>query len=450
MNAPLEQAPEERPSGLPLDLREHGPEDLDGRVLHLGGADYIVGARLAGDDQGIAHRLVNRAAGISHHVLYLPAGYREDAPGALARLRSEVAENLALRAHMLGAGDRGAAALPISTVHVIDGIGMELRETAPLPEPGDPAMGILVHVGELRKKGNLAMAAVHLRDLLAALPRHTAALELLAQCLDATGDHAGACTTLQRAIAVEPNLAAFRGRLMRFALRAHMPRLALQTLEYVHACHPGVIDWNGLGVQAALACGEPHLAADILQRTPLAGPRRREVQDLVDTAARALAAAGALRDAAGPVPSLELLEQMHGLYPQEPLTAANLAFALRDAGQYERAAGLLLVAAGAVPVQWAAHCHANAAICLALTGDWELALDQFERSAVALALESGEPPGLLLTIGEREGAREGEFAVAAAVVAAIMDSAAGANASAAARILARRYGWGRSAYAALT
>jgi TPR repeat protein len=121
-------------------------------------------------------------------------------------------------------------------------------EERPL-EPADPAAVALAHGQTLIGRGEMAKAAIVLREALALQPDSTAARTALALALYAVGDVEGAVEELRAAVARDPQAAGARALLAAARLSRHEWTAARAELEDITRRHPESADaWYSLGL----------------------------------------------------------------------------------------------------------------------------------------------------------------------------------------------------------
>lgn len=392
-----------------LDLRRHGPRELLGKRLRLDGRDYRVGPEIPSGEPVHAHRLVNTLAGMSHHILKVRPGYREDPAAAREASRQEERDCAELRAVLLTDGPGAAAQCPVVTCREAHGGAFELQESFDAAVPG--ALNLRT-AANLQREGDLAGAIALLRELLQEHPHHSLAWNRLGACYEAQGELSSAQQAAIQAVQVEPNCTRFRGREIRLTLKNSGHRAALRLFEQFRQCYPLIADYHLDGIQAALQCGEPERAGAFLAEAALPGRRREQATLAVKQAqaardgALALAAQARERiEARGgaDAEAVSLLKQAHAIYGDDPILAANLAFAMRTNGEAARASRLLQSLLSAIAPRWIPDCYANAAFCEVQLGAWPEALHLLRGAMLALrALGAGEnapdAPGVALWI----------------------------------------------------
>ena len=210
-----------------------------------------------------------------------------------------------------------------------------------------------------------------------------------------------------RAIEIEPNYAKLRGQQIVIAFRATRRREALELFQELKARYPLLDDYDGFGIQAYLICGEPQQALDLLQHNTLP---KQDAEQLLTVITNALEVKQQMEKLGEAVEKSqineadlrELLEELYKAYRTDPLIQANLGSALYRAGQYQRAAQLLLAAGGGIADGLTPYCGVNLAFALLKISAWEPAMEMLtdlmnevsSKAAQGAAVSPSEVPGL--------------------------------------------------------
>jgi tetratricopeptide (TPR) repeat protein len=238
----------------------------------------------------------------------------------------------------------------------------------------------------LMSRGDHVAAVGRLEQVLAHHPYHTVALTTLAGCHSSRGDHVKALELYTRAVEIEPNLAFYRGGQVSIALSCPRRYMASKLFNDLQARHPHLRDFDYYGIHAYLLVGEPGKARELFERAALRKREADELRPVVEAAVQAHERYMTLegqRYAFLQVPSgqsthaaptdeemLRVLEETHASYPANPFIEANLGVMLSKAGEHQRAASLLISAAGGLPDGLVPYCWANAAYCLIALSQW--------------------------------------------------------------------------------
>ena len=392
-----------------LDLTRHTPDEFDGKSVTITGRDYTIGRRFKESTDGYAHFLVNQLSGLCLHLVQIRPEYQSNPAAALEASREKARETAALRSNML----RNGEALTIPFISVIEGNGgsFELHETL---------WGQFGHKKEdslereafdlavsLSEAGSKHAAANGLKALLERHPNHALALGLLAGVVSELNDQPSARQMFARAIEIEPNYAKLRGQQIAIAFRATRRREAIELFQELKARYPLMDDYDGYGLQACLICGEPQLALDLLQRNTLPKQDAEQLLTQISAALEVKQEMATLEEAVeksqiNEADLREHLEALHKAYPADPMIQANLGSALYRAGQYQRAAELLVAAGGGLSDGLTPYCGVNLAFALLKISAWEPATEMLtdlmnevsSKAAQGSAVSPSEVPGL--------------------------------------------------------
>lgn len=392
-----------------LDLRRHQPADLAGKVLTMGGRDYEVGPLFRQSDQGFAHPLVNRISGLTHMVAQFRPSYLSAPEVALHAARTKQSVNADLRWHLQN--QQPPVATPVVTCIEANGGSFELHEIGYSPGP-DTSVSERTAI-QLRAQGRHGAALAILRELLALRPDHTEAMIEMARCHQAMNQPALALPLFERAVSIEPNYWLYRVGRMSALQSVGEQRLALDAFIALHANRPHVNEAHLPGAHAALCCGEPDRALDVLARTVVVGKDADALREKAKQAAASRQLAQQHLSTHGWTPQhadfegadyLGHLEQALKLYTDDPVVRANLGFALQERGQFDPALKLLIHSAVTIERRFAGWCHVNAAFCLAQMERWDAAFELLAPFAEALFAGQTHPavhtvPGIARWIG---------------------------------------------------
>ena len=392
-----------------LDLRRHSPDEIVGKSLTLGARNYTIGARFKDGADAHAYFLVNELSGLCLHVLRIQKEYLSNPARALAASRDKARETATLRSNML----RNAQEVTIPFVSVIEGNGgcFELHqikwgafghtEDSPGRESVDSAVS-------LSGAGDLRAAATVLMALLESHPNHAIALGLLAGVVCELNDQPSARQMFARAIEIEPNYSKLQGQQIVVALRATRRREALELFDELKSRYPSLGDYDGLGINAYLICGEAQQALDLLQQNTLPPSDAETLQAQITTALEVKQVLANISEAVGNAPLdeaelREVLEALYKAYPGDPQVQANLGSALYRAGQFQRAVELLLAAGGGIADGFVVYIWVNLAFALMKILKWEMAMQLLSdtmdevarRSAQDATLRPSDVPGLV-------------------------------------------------------
>ena len=382
-----------------LDLRRHTPDEFVGKSVTISGRDYTIGPRFKESAEGYAHFLVNDLSGLCVHLVQIRPEYQSNPSGALEASREKAREAAQLRTNML----RNGEALTTPFISVIEGNGgsFELHETlwgqfghiedSPERESFELALS-------QSKAGDNRSAVTVLTAVLERHPNHAMALGLLAGVLCDLNDQWSARQMFARAIEIEPNCVKLRGHQIVVALGGTRRREALELFQELEGRYPLLNDYDGVGIQAYLICGEPQQALDLLQQNTLP---KQDAEQLLTQITNALNVKRQLLVLGEVVENgmineadlCELLGDLYEVYPADPMIQVNLGSAMYRAGQYQRAAELLLAAGGGIADGLVIFCEVNIAFAFMKISKWEYAMGAFSdlMNHVALKAAQGDP-----------------------------------------------------------
>lgn len=391
-----------------LDLGRHTPEAFVGKSVTITGRDYTIGTRFQEGAEGYAHFLVNELSGLCVHIVQIRPEYQSNPSRALEASREKARVAAALRSNML----RNSQAVTIPFISVIEGNGgsFELHEIL---------WGQFGHTEASSERESFELAVSHseagdkrsavavLTALLERQPNHALALALLAGVVSELNDPASARQMFARAVEIEPNYAKLRGQQIVIAFSSTRRREALDLFQELKARHPLLDDYDGYGIQAYLVCGEPQQALHLLQHNTLPKQDAEQLQTQVNYALEVKEQLVKLGEAVeksliNEADLREVLEALYAAYSTDPMIQANLGCALFRAGQYQRAAELLLAAGGGISDDLTIYCGVNLAFALIKISQWESAMEILSdimnevssKAAQGMAVSPSAVPGL--------------------------------------------------------
>jgi tetratricopeptide (TPR) repeat protein len=375
----------------PLDLRRHRPAEFIGKTVTLDDREYVIGLMFREGSQGYAHNLVNALSGVSLHIIQIRPDYMDNPEVAFESSSTKAKQTAQLRAALRSEGKD--VEIPFITVHRMNGGSFELHETGfGIFDHAPPGAAEISATNSLMTKSKYSDAVVELEHFAADNPNHSVAISNLASCYAALGDYNKALAMCARAIGIEPNFGFYRGQEITIAINSPRRCAGKPMFEKFQVRYPTRGDFDFYGVHASLAAGQPAKAREVLEKASLRNEDSQELQVAVQAALTAHERFSALENQILPVASvgapadadlLHVLEELCTAYPNDPYIQANLGLALSRAGQNQRAAGLLMSAAGGFPSEIVPYCWANAGYCLLASGDW--------RTAFALLTEAMKP-----------------------------------------------------------
>jgi tetratricopeptide (TPR) repeat protein len=372
-----------RPQSNLLDLKRHEPAEFAGKIVVLNEREYVLGANVRTSDQGFSHPLINRMSGVCLHIIQIRPEYRH-APDTAWTISKEKQVATAF----LRDADR-VEGLPdvICLLTARQGFGgsFELHEImwGMHADETPPAMADAINLANaLEKKHDYQGAITVIEPVIAEHPNHTVALNNLAAYHFELGQYVEAFAPISRVVEIEPNSWKYRGSHLMIGVNCPARRHAATLYDDLKRHFPHVGDYDYYGVQAYLRIGEPERAREILLSAKLPKVDAESLGVIVEKSAQARSRYNEFRSRLSAKGNHDLseegvlpfLEELHATYDVDPDIQASLGFRLRAAGNYQRASGLLLGAAGGIANPADVACWANAAYCLLLLRDWPRAM----------------------------------------------------------------------------
>ncbi len=415
-----------------LDLLRHSPAEFQGKTVTLEGREYQLGVRVREGDQGYAHLLYNQRSGLCMHVMQIRREYRSASAQALRASLEKELGTAALRDGLRAEGKPDEVVL--LSVRRAHGGSFELHEIPWGSFPEDTALTARAEIAEAdarSSRNDHAGAAQLLSRVVAQHPNHSIALHDLALCHARREEYNPALEAIERAVAVEPNLARSRGDQLAIQLHSPLRQPAPKLYQELERLYPQVREYDHYGVYACLHVGDPARARNILSK----GGTGPELAALVDKALLARQryeeldrrlAQSRFRDPAPPQ-RLQEIKELHALCPTDPDIRAALGFTLRETGDERAAVPMLGDATCGIASRWKPHCWANAAYCTLRIGDWQtgmaflgVALELHEQGFGGFQLDM--LPGLVEWITLNGGVIEKARPTAAELIAAALRS----------------------------
>lgn len=362
-----------------LDLQRHSPAQFQGKTVTLEGRDYEIGPRVHEGDQGYAHLLYNKVSGLCLHTIQIRREYRSTAQALRASLEKELGTGKLRDALRAEGKAHEVIALSVRRGH---GGSFELHE---IPwgffreDAAPPARAEIGEAEERRSRGDHAGAAQLLRGVMSQHPNHTVALYALAFCHEARKEYEQALEAIERAVAVEPNSADYRGAQLAIQLHSPSRQVVPRLYKELERLFPEFRDYDHYGVYACLQVGDPASARQILSKGGIVPAQAAQISAQVENATAARRryeeldrrlAQSQFRDPA-PAERLRELQELHALCPEDPNVRAALGFTLRETGDERGAVPLLGSATSGIDERVKAHCYANAAYCMLRLDEWQ-------------------------------------------------------------------------------
>jgi len=385
-----------------LDLTRHQPADFAGKIVVLNEREYVIGANVRISDQGFSHQLINRMSGLCLHIIQIRPEYRQapDKAWTISRDKETVTAHLrdferveAGRPDMIGVLTARQGCEGSFELHEI-GWGMYGHDMAPA------AVEAIGAANALAEKGDHQGAITAFERVVDEHPNHTVALNNLAGSHFDLGQCVEALDPIGRAVEIEPDYSKYRGSHLIIAVNCPARWHAAKLYDDLKQQFPHVGDYDYYGIHAYLGIGKPDRARAILQQAKLPEAEAQSLGASVEGAVQARGRYDAFRSevSANGKPYLlqewvlPFLEEVHAAYDVDPDIQASLGFRLRAAGEYKRAAAMLLRALGGIGSQLNAECWANAAYCLLMLGDWPRAMDLLDRTMRLLEMKGMANP----------------------------------------------------------
>lgn len=405
----------------PLDLTRHRPTEFVGKTVTVDGRDYLIGHRVRQNNQGFLHRLVNQLSGLCQHAIQIRVEYMQAPDAARAASLAKAKLTADMRATLMSTGNIGQ--VPFITVTQAHGGSFELHETGwgTLGHESEPPGVEGIREAEaLFKQANYGAATARLERVLADHPYHTVALKDLASCHMALGNPVKALAGYTRAVEIEPNIVLYRGSQLWAANNCPRRYQARILFDDLQTRHPHLRDFDYQGIRAYLGAGESTKARDLLGRASLRQHEAEQLRAVVDAAVQAHELFASLENrmmqpSLGIPKSeeiLRLLEEMSASYPLDPFIQANLGCALGKVGEHQRAAKLLMSAAGGIADRFVTVCWTNAAYCLIALSQWKPAMALLKMTMDTLKktsngrVEPRDVPGIAVWIGRAGAVQE--------------------------------------------
>jgi tetratricopeptide (TPR) repeat protein len=351
-----------------LDLNAHSPVEYEGKLVVHNDCEYMVGAHLGTGAERIVHKLINRTSGLCLHVLKI---WRH---GSLGYVPSEMRAKLA--AGRTPEHDF-AKIIPVSIEIELPGGRAEMQIYVGDSRDEKSQADVLINqADELLHKSQFREAATLYEKTLAENPEHTRAMVNLAAARAGDKDLAGAYEAAQKAARIEPNYPLYRRAVIHYLTAQGLRRPALDEFRLLQRDFPNVHDFDDLGAELLLVCGEPESAMVCAQNCFLYSAEKDRLIAKVRAAVEARSKAQTLLSEArsivqreDPLRVVDVLERARAIDQNDPLLAANLALTLARVGRCHEAIPLLRYAATHGPSRWAKVCYANAAFCAMQDGE---------------------------------------------------------------------------------
>lgn len=371
--------------GRYLNIDEDAPEDYEGRLVHVDGAEYVVGRLVGQGGERFVHSLTNVRTGLSLHLLKIPRDQE------LAGQAPEQLGGRSIPAWLKKAAQELEHVSYEKVPQLVYGHGgaFEITEAAaPDPEYG----ALFERVKEAFKERNWAQCEALCTRVLACAPEHVVALHGLAVARARQGDHESAFSLERRAVALEPNIRLYWGQLMESSSALGLVHNAVDAFSHLRSKWPDDGTWNKLAITLYLDMGRPDVAAGLL---PARADRQlaRQVHSEVRARIRArrrMEAARRAAEAGRAARAAKRLSKAYRRYPKDIDVAFNHGISLLRTGRCAEANDVLLGICQFVPLEWRAQCFGSIGFALALDGKDARAAQTFELVMAQLDSEATE------------------------------------------------------------
>lgn len=247
-----------------LDLNVDDPEDYEGLLVVVDGAEYRIGEWVGEGAERIVHDLIGLRTGLSLHLINI---LRDQSTAA------ETAHNA--REAVAEIRDLGLPVLQEALVVHGHGGVFEVQEAANLK--ADPQHEVHEQTERLAQLGEWGQCEAVCHQILAGMPGDVLAMHTLARACAHRGDFAKAVLLEDEAIDIEPNLRVFRVCQLEYAVAMSNLRLFVGGFEAFKHKWPTDNSIDELAVDVYLQVGLPDAAAT-LRLPPDLKAKRKQVQ----------------------------------------------------------------------------------------------------------------------------------------------------------------------------
>ncbi|ALG08469.1 hypothetical protein [Kibdelosporangium phytohabitans] len=374
-----------------LDLTSDDPDEFEGRVVRLDGAEYVIGKYLGEGGERFVHELVNRRFGRGTHVILIlrnqprAAEISANALEALQRTRDALGAKYVIHDHF--------------TVRAHGGV-FEMRE-------GIERTGTELEMERLLRSGRQAEAVAIAERLLTGNPDNFLALIALAAARGNGGDPYDALELALAALRIEPNTRACKVTLMQCALVANAFQTFWWQYEDLRAKWPNDRSTDDLAASAHMTMGTPDKAVDLKLSDEVAAMVQREVA-AKHSADEVMKTTFKLEDSPEHNErNRGILAQAYQLYRYSTYIAVNYGLVLLRSGDGRAAYDVLIRIVPVLDSRRRPEFYGFLAFGLAVDGDWPAAyrmLDLMTQSLGDNDIKPADLPGWPLWWIEDKGA----------------------------------------------
>lgn len=359
-----------------LDLQSDDPEEFQGRVLRLDGAEYEIGPYVGEGGERFVHELINRRFGRATHLILILRDQRNAADVSARAL-----------AGLDWLRDCGVPVIHDHTTVRAHGGVFELRE-AMTPTAVEFEMERALVTLRLDEAATLA------NRVLATEPDNFVALNCLAFVAARQGDPHGGLKQALAALEIEPYTRTCKIATLRCALAAGAFRTFWWQFEDLRAKWPNDHSVDELAAEAHLTVGTPEQAVG-LRLGEESAERVRQAVHAKERADEVMRADFTLADTPEHnARNREILERAYGLYDRSPFIAVNFGFALLRCDQGRAAHDVLAGILPMLPGRYHADFFGYMAFGLAIDRDWTQAYRLLDSMTTRLGDEGIQPADL--------------------------------------------------------
>ncbi|MFI5456282.1 MAG: hypothetical protein ACHRXM_12615 [Isosphaerales bacterium] len=370
----------------PLDLSVHEVEEFHGKGLTWKGVNWIVGRHIATGAEAIVHRLVHGETGECNFVLKV--------------LRNPDA---------LGSFDQPSdgefhSPHPIMLMQARLAVPGGIVLIQPLTQSSDnsPKMQLMSEAQARIEAGDLPGALRIYEDIYVRYRNDPQVVYNFGATQTLVRDYDRAFTLFREALALDPYDVTFRKAVLQTAMAAGQFQYGQHIWDETKSLFFRSTALNAPAVTLLSELGLPELALEALATaTDLPAEERSRLLPRLEQDVLAKRAAAAVLDRARrelpedarhqPL-AAEVLSKALELYPRDHVTAINLGFSHRCAGQHAQAASALISRYRYVPANLARAALVNAGLCQVLAGDCLAALQLLDFAFGWYCGPSGEEP----------------------------------------------------------
>jgi len=360
-----------------LDLRTDDPEEFQGRVVRLDGAEYEIGPLLGEGGERFVHELINRRFGRTTHAILIlrdqenAADISTKARDALRQLRDRGLRHV-IHDHV--------------TVHAHGGV-FELREGLDRTETE-------IRMAQLLDAQRYDEAEAIAESILATHPDNFLALLVLAAVHGRGDDAYRGLKPAMDALRIEPNTRACKVTAMRCAVAAGAFRTFWWQYEDMRAKWPNDHTMDDLAASVHVTVGTPEKAAGLELDHDVAELVRRE-SEAKRGADEVMRTSFTLEDTPEHNKrNHDILEQAYRIYPRAPNIAVNYGLVLLRIGDGRAAHDVLARIVPVLEPRLHGEFLGYMAFGLAVAGEWSEAYELLDHMTRVLGDNDIEPVNL--------------------------------------------------------